>query len=520
VSIITGIWSILHSFEDLRIKYPQFIYHGYRFDVSHEALDVSFRFEIPGLSIFEPTWSFPFYADDPRLDDPVLQRLVFSLGMTELISYWKLTCSPTVVLCTDLGEDQIEWWKKLYWGGLGEFFHVNGIRTDLDSFMVIEPDTSSQEKSTLHSHTGMLHAHPSANANIMPLTALRHLTEMPHTQTAAYMSVPPESPRKSPSDKPCLVPVGGGKDSVVTLNALRNSGRFRLYAYMINPVADGSSVASARLAGIPSEHMLTARRSLDRRLIDYNRQGFLNGHTPFSAIVAFSSSITAYINKITYIALSNESSANEPTVAGGANHQYSKSFEFENDFHAYERNFIGSRTYYFSLLRPLSELQIAAYFSGLPDFLSVFRSCNVGSKQDRWCGKCAKCLFVALILSPFLEPARLAGIFGVDILDDGSLEGIFYQLIGLAPEKPFECVGSRNEVNCAINLGIAKYLRNGWVLPKLFMLYAESPFYNIVPDAQEYITYFDTHHIIPKAFNEILDAVREAAAERIKSCMI
>ena len=101
-----------------------------------------------------------------------------------------------------------------------------------------------------------------------------------------------------------------------------------------------------------------------------------------------------------YVALSNESSANESTVAGSTvNHQYSKSFEFEQDFHKYEKDWLGSGVYYFSMLRPLSEFQIAKYFAGATAYHDIFRSCNAGSKQDIWCGHCPKCLFVFLILT-------------------------------------------------------------------------------------------------------------------------
>ena len=64
-------------------------------------------------------------------------------------------------------------------------------------------------------------------------------------------------------------------------------------------------------------------------MLQLNKEGFLNGHTPFSALVAFSSVIAARMAGLSYIALSNESSANESTVQGSTvNHQYSKSFKF------------------------------------------------------------------------------------------------------------------------------------------------------------------------------------------------
>jgi hypothetical protein len=209
-------------------------------------------------------------------------------------------------------------------------------------------------------------------------------------------------------------------------------------------------------------------------MLRLNKEGFLNGHTPFSALVAFSSVLTAYVNGIENVALSNENSANEATIAGtDINHQYSKSFEFESDFIKYEREFIDSGVSYFSLLRPLSEIAIAKIFSRYEAYHSVFRSCNLGSKENRWCGVCAKCLFVYIILAPFLPTEKLVEIFGKDLFTDESLIPIMHELTGQAPEKPFECVGSRDEA-CAALLEVKKqYSSRGEPLPPLIAAFAE-----------------------------------------------
>lgn len=129
-------------------------------------------------------------------------------------------------------------------------------------------------------------------------------------------------------------------------------------------------------------------------MLQLNKEGFLNGHTPFSALVAFSSVIAARMAGLSYIALSNESSANESTVQGSTvNHQYSKSFEFEEDFHQYQTDHLPGSAYYFSMLRPLSEFQIAKYFAKQKQYHKIFRSCNAGSKTDSWC--------LAIVRKPF-----------------------------------------------------------------------------------------------------------------------
>ena len=110
------------------------------------------------------------------------------------------------------------------------------------------------------------------------------------------------------------------------------------------------------MAGLDAAHVISAKRTLDSNMLELNRQGYLNGHTPFSALVAFSGIIAARMHGLTMVALSNESSANESTVQGSTvNHQYSKSFKFEEDFHYYQTTYLKGSAYYFSMLRPLSE---------------------------------------------------------------------------------------------------------------------------------------------------------------------
>ena len=212
------------------------------------------------------------------------------------------------------------------------------------------------------------------------------------------------------------------------------------------------------------------------------------------------------MNGLKYIVLSNESSANESTVAGSTvNHQYSKSFKFEQDFHTYEKKYIKSGTYYFSMLRPLSEFQIAKQFAKYSEYHDIFRSCNVGSKEDIWCGHCPKCLFVFFILSPFMEQERLKEIFGADMLNDTSMLETMKQLIGVSPEKPFECVGSRDEINTAICLTIEKLEQKGQPLPKLLEYYKSEGFYEKNKgNEKKYFDFYDKEHLLPEEFDEIL----------------
>lgn len=211
-------------------------------------------------------------------------------------------------------------------------------------------------------------------------------------------------------------------------------------------------------AGYKSDRIIKTYRTIDPNLLELNRMGFLNGHTPFSAIVAFLGYYCAYITGAKNIVLSNEASANEANVDGmDVNHQYSKSYEFEKDFFDFTKSFFGFDINYFSLLRPFNELQIAKMFASYPQYLNVFKSCNAGSKKNIWCGKCAKCLFVFIMLSPFVEKSKLESAFGCNMLEKVELAEDFDGLCGFSGVKPFECVGTAKEVNAALELTLKKY---------------------------------------------------------------
>ncbi|MBT6015788.1 MAG: hypothetical protein HOG83_01460, partial [Lentimicrobiaceae bacterium] len=245
---------------------------------------------------------------------------------------------------------------------------------------------------------------------------------------------------------------GGGKDSIVTLELLKEKG-MGVIPFFVNPRE--ASWRTIEVAGFTKNDCIVVERTIDKKLIDLNNKGYLNGHTPFSAMVAFTSATVSFLTGISNVALSNESSANESTVPGSMiNHQYSKSFEFEKDFHEYSKKFLLQDMHYFSFLRPINELQIAKLFSKFNQHFATFRSCNVGSKKDVWCGKCPKCLFTYILLGPFVDEKILIEIFGANMLKDNSLDSIFRELTGIAEVKPFECVGTPEEVIAAISAGV------------------------------------------------------------------
>ncbi len=450
----------MKTFTQLREQFPLFRYQNYHIEEAPQTISFSYDFEIVGLAHFHPKWTIDrrhvSYFDR---NDETIQKLVFSIGMVELSSYWKITCSPRVeIAAAALHEAQMEWWKKQYYWGLGEFFYTNGIDTSMEDFM--------------------------------------------HIQALGNEFAPTKG--KLALDG-CLIPVGGGKDSIVTMELLKRMDQ-RQFAYIIN--GRKATADSVRIAGFDEAHVVQVTRILDPNMLQCNKEGYLNGHTPFSALVAFSGTLFAYMNRLRYVVLSNEDSANESTVEGTLiNHQYSKSFDFEQDFHAYEASYIASGVSYFSLLRGWSEFQIAEEFAKHTQYHMAFRSCNAGSKQDIWCGSCPKCLFVYLILAPFVSEKEIITMFGEDLLEKESLIDTLEKLIGYQREKPFECVGSRAEINTAICMQIAQRKERNLTIPLLLRHYMSLPQYEQYKEKENpYAHYFNEENLIPEPF---LDLVKE-----------
>ncbi len=420
-------------YTELREKYKEFYYNDYSIKEDEDALYLEFEFEVPGLTKFNPKTKILKKALKYKdINSSYVKNMVFHIGLIEMVSYWKATCSPKIVIkCGYLNEEQIKWWKKLYFYGLGELFYTNNIKTNIDEFVSIECTGNKIE----------------------------------------YEKIEDES-------NGYIVPIGGGKDSVVTLETLKVD-RNNDYCLIVNPKP--VTIKCASIAGFEDNNIIEIYRTIDKYLIDLNSQGFINGHTPFSAMLAFTSYFVGYMLSKKYIALSNENSANESNVLGEKiNHQYSKSFEFECDFEEYADKYLKAPVKYFSFLRPLNELQIAKIFSRLYKYHMTFKSCNVGSKEKewKWCCNCAKCLFAYTILSPYLYKDNLVNIFGEDLFKREDLLNTFIELTGNGETKPFDCVGTFEEVNFAISLTINNLEKENRDLPYLLNYYKEN--YNLV----------------------------------------
>lgn len=251
-----------------------------------------------------------------------------------------------------------------------------------------------------------------------------------------------------------LVPVGGGKDSLVTVELLKRHGETATAVWVGNSPLIAACVAQTGLPG------LNIRRELAAELFAYNKAGAWNGHIPVTAINSAILAVAAVLYGYDSIVFSNERSASSATLeydGQAVNHQWSKSWEFEHALAGWLRNHVAADLSYSSLLRPLSELAVTRLFARESRYDGVFSSCNrnfriLGPRPaDRWCGQCPKCHFVFLALAPFLPKPRLLGIFGGNLLDDEAQQQGFDALLEFREHKPFECVGEGRESRAALH---------------------------------------------------------------------
>jgi hypothetical protein len=250
-----------------------------------------------------------------------------------------------------------------------------------------------------------------------------------------------------------LVPIGGGKDSLVVVEALKAIGADATAAWV------GASPLIAAVAARTGLPTLAIGRELSPVLFDYNRMGAWNGHIPVTAINSAILACAAILYGYDGIAFANERSASAATLeymGGQVNHQWSKGWAFEQAFATWLHTHVAADLDYFSLLRPFSEVAVTRAFAKSGSaYFDAFSSCNrnfriMGPKPaDRWCGHCPKCHFVFLALAPFLPKPRLLQVFGGNLLDDESQAAGFDALIEYRNHKPFECVGEASEARAA-----------------------------------------------------------------------
>jgi hypothetical protein len=364
----------------------------YAFDDGPELLE---QIEFPGAAALSPAHAVAF--------DAALKLLHLIAG----VSYYKAGVPPQVrVESGALDAATAQFMQEVYFHGLAEFAYQN----KLD---------------------------------------LRGRIRFPAAREAASERAAPLSlPRRT------LVPIGGGKDSLVSVEMLQGAGEPMTAAW----VGDSALIAAcAQRTGLP---LLNIKRRLAAELFEYNRLGAWNGHIPVTAINSAILLCAALLYGYDAIAFSNERSASAATLeydGQPVNHQWSKSLEFERRLREYIHSHIAADLDYFSLLRPWSELAVTRAFAQQTRYDDVFSSCNRNFRirgerpADRWCGQCPKCHFVFLALAPFVAKPRLLAIFGRNLLDDAALAPGFDALLEYRDHRPFECVGEGHESRAAMH---------------------------------------------------------------------
>ncbi len=397
--------------QQLRKKYPRFVFEKYSYRISGKNLEVFFNFKIgPDIS-FRP--KIVIKNIQGKVNN--LENLIFHLGLMEIPTYWKATCSPEVIIRAGfLNREQISWWKSLIIKGMGQFFFENKIDWQSKNFLKIKSESNNKHKV----FNGKL-------------------------------------------KNRYLVPFSGGRDSIVTIELLKK--KLKTALFLVNP--NEQIKKAAKVTNIKKQ--IIVQRIIDKKLLALNKKGYLNGHTPFTALLSFLSVFCAVLFDYKNIVFSNEKSANEGNVkylGRMINHQWAKSSEFEIMFKKYCKKYLARNINYSSFLRKYTELEISKKLINFPQYFPVFSSCNnsmrMGAKQVRWCGNCPKCLFVYLTLYPFLNKKQLLLIFGKDIFQNKKLLPIMKALMGQGRAKPFECVGTRKESLDALKLSLEKAGKN------------------------------------------------------------
>ena len=377
----------------------------------------------------------PFDLDDARA--AAAGQALRLLHLIAGVSYYKAAVPQDLRIDDyDIDADTAALLETIYLNGLGEFAYRNGLNLHGKiAFPVGTPVGGPSGSSTdviVPSGKGIgAEAPPTApSANAVALGLREH----------------------------ALVAIGGGKDSLVSIEALRGIGVEQTVTWI-----GGSQLikACAERTGLPT---LNIGRQLAPELFEYNRQGAWNGHIPVTAINSAILVFAAVLLDADQVVFSNERSASYGSMimfddgrgTGEVNHQWSKSWAFEQTFGDYVQNHIAADLKYYSLLRPLSELAVARQFAKTDRYDAHFSSCNrnfhiLGERPvNRWCGVCPKCHFVFLALAPFMSKPRLVGIFGRNLLDDTSQIGGYDALLEYQNHKPFECVGEGKESRAAM----------------------------------------------------------------------
>ena len=189
--------TVPYTLEQLRKKHPRFIYKSFRVRRKQRELIFDYEFVLEPDIVFKPRLVFhnldPQYVKHSASFSRVgtmpgmLRSLAFYLGFAEIFTYWKAACPPEIVIeCVAYATDPSEsfvWFLDLLKKGMGEFFYTNNIDFRASDFVKL--------------------TFPGAEPSGVSSPHLDYQLDV---------------------DK-YLVPIGGGKDAIVTLETLKRAGK-------------------------------------------------------------------------------------------------------------------------------------------------------------------------------------------------------------------------------------------------------------------------------------------------------
>ncbi len=388
----------------------------------------------------------------PGWDTPAAQAAARIVYLLAGVSYYKTAAPPVIDLGgTALTGREAAFLREFYTAGLGEYAYRNGL--DLSGLRIAAPAPADPGGCDTEPPTAGLLPQPAAASRPAPAPASR----------PAVRHLRP------------LIPFGGGIDSIVTVEGVRErTSDIALFVVSLPLDRFAAIERPAAVSGLP---VIRAGREIDPQLLRAGELGFLNGHVPVTGIICAIAVLAAVLNDRDAVVMSNEWSASVPTLEHNGqqvNHQWSKSAAFEASFRELLAASEAGLPDIFSALRDRTELWVAEKFAALTRYHQTFRSCNrafhieVSRRLGHWCGQCDKCCFIDLILAPYMSAEQLKAVFaedggGGEPLGNPELKAKFQTLLG-SGTKPFECVGEVNECRAAVVLAASRPDRKGTAL--------------------------------------------------------
>lgn len=342
-----------------------------------------------------------------QTNDAVAQHFAFYIGLSIIPYYYSLQFHKRIIVkAAIISSNSLNFFQNYFENGLAEFMYQNKIPFDL--FPKLECESS------------------------VKLPDIANLS-------------------RKPRNNKYLLSHGGGKDSILSGELLSKANiPFSWFVMSYDGLRLDTIKKSIDISPQKDTFIVNQKPhpyNYAQKFVSLNG-GYL-GHKPMNAYLAFLGSFVAYLQNLKGFIVSNEASASVGNLKindRDINHQYSKSFEFENNFRSFLEHNLSVGIDYFSLLRPLSEIEIAKRFLKYPKYLKAFMSCNAGIETGSWCKKCPKCLFVYLMIYAYGGKKKAMSTFdNNELLSKDDLFKLFCELAGISGHKPFECVGEIDE---------------------------------------------------------------------------